>query len=96
MLYLIGYDVSTTSSEGKKRLNKLAKECSNYGQRVQNSLFECNLDSSKYLELRNKLLKIINEEEDSLRLYNLGKKYTTKVEHHGIKDTFNLEDTIIL
>lgn len=96
MLYLIGYDVNTLTKEGRRRLYRVAKECCNYGQRVQNSLFECNLDANKYLELKNKLLKTINQKEDSLRIYNLGKKYRTKIEHYGIKDSFDLEDTLIL
>lgn len=96
MLYLIGYDVNTTTATGKKRLNKVARVCCNYGQRVQNSLFECNLDASNYLEVKNKLLGIINKEEDSLRIYKLGGKYKTKVEHYGTKESIDMEEPLIL
>ena len=74
MLVLITYDVSTQDGAGKKRLRKVAKECVNYGQRVQNSVFECILDASQALLLKDKLLSIIDESQDSLRFYNLGAK----------------------
>ena len=83
MLVLITYDVSTQSAAGRKRLRKVAKECVNYGQRVQNSVFECILDSSQLLMVKDKLMSIIDEKEDSLRFYNLGNKYQHKVEHFG-------------
>ncbi len=69
----------------KRRLRKVAKECVNYGQRVQNSVFECILDASQALLLKDKLLSIIDETQDSLRFYNLGNNYETKVEHYGAK-----------
>ena len=96
MLYLIGYDVNTTTKSGCRRLSKVAKMCCNYGQRVQNSLFECYLDGVQYVELKEKLLAIIDEEEDSLRFYNLGKKYSTKIEHYGTKETYDPEEPLIL
>lgn len=74
ILVLITYDVSTQDAAGRKRLRKVAKECVNYGQRVQNSVFECVLDSSQLLIVKDKLLSMINPEEDSLRFYNLGNK----------------------
>ena len=77
ILVLITYDVSTQDSNGRKRLRKVAKECVNYGQRVQNSVFECILDSSQLLLLKDKLVSMINEQEDSLRFYYLGNKYQT-------------------
>ena len=79
MLVLVTYDVSTQDKAGKTRLRKVAKECVNYGQRVQNSVFECVLDSSQALMLKDKLLSLIDEEKDSLRFYYLGNKYQTKV-----------------
>ncbi len=85
MLLLVTYDVSTSDVGGKTRLRKVAKECVNFGQRVQNSVFECNVDSSQALRLKHKLLDLINESEDSLRFYYLGNKYETKVEHFGCK-----------
>lgn len=85
MLVLITYDVSTQDAAGKSRLRKVAKECVNYGQRVQNSVFECILDSSQLLLLKDRLVSLINEKEDSLRFYYLGNNYRAKVEHFGSK-----------
>ena len=96
MLVLITYDVSTQSAAGKTRLRKVAKECVNYGQRVQNSVFECILDSSQLLLLKDKLVSMINEQEDSLRFYYLGNKYQTKVEHFGVKTSYEAEGTLII
>ena len=96
ILGLITYDVSTQDSNGRKRLRKVAKECMNYGQRVQNSVFECILDSSQLLLLKDKLVSMINEQEDSLRFYYLGNKYQTKVEHFGVKTSYEAEGTLII
>ena len=96
MLYLIGYDVSTVTKEGRKRLAKVAKICCNYGERVQNSLFECNLSGAQYVKVKSDLLDVINPEEDSLRVYNLGNKYSNKVEHYGAKETYDAEGVLIL
>lgn len=96
MLVLITYDVSTQDSAGKKRLRKVAKECVNYGQRVQNSVFECILDASQVLVLKDKLLSLIDEDKDSLRFYYLGNKYQTKVEHFGTKTTYEAEGTLMV
>ncbi len=96
ILVLITYDVSTQDSNGRKRLRKVAKECVNYGQRVQNSVFECILDSSQLLLLKDKLVSMINEQEDSLRFYYLGNKYQTKVEHFGVKTSYEAEGTLII
>ena len=96
MLVLITYDVSTETHAGKKRLNKVAKTCVKYGQRVQNSVFECNVDYGTFLKLKNTLLGMINQEEDSLRFYNLGNKYENKVEHIGIKPSVPLDGTIVV
>ena len=71
MMVLISYDVSTTSPAGKKRLRKVAKECQNHAQRVQNSVFEADLDYSSFLKLKEKLMDLIDKEEDSLRFYYL-------------------------
>ena len=79
ILILITYDVSTQDASGQKRLRKVAKECVNYGQRVQNSVFECILDASQLLIVKDKLLSIIDPKKDSLRFYNLGNKYQRKV-----------------
>ena len=96
ILVLITYDVSTQDSNGRKRLRKVAKECVNYGQRVQNSVIECILDSSQLLLLKDKLVSMINEQEDSLRFYYLGNKYQTKVEHFGVKTSYEAEGTLII
>jgi len=96
MLVLITYDVSTQSPEGKRRLRQVAKQCVNYGQRVQNSVFECVLDNMQCAKVKSQLLKIIDLEEDSVRFYYLGNNYKTKVEHFGAKASFSVEDVLIL
>lgn len=95
-MYLIGYDVSTATSKGKKRLSKVAKLCGNYGQRVQNSLFECSLDATQYIRFRENLLELVDLKEDSIRIYNLGKNYKPKIEHYGIKETYDPEEILLL
>ena len=87
MLVLITYDVNTEDAGGRKRLRKVAKECVNYGQRVQNSVFECVLDAAQYRLVKHKLEQLIDTEKDSLRFYNLGNNYQTKIEH---KEAFRL------
>ena len=84
MLVLITYDVNTENAAGKARLRKVAKQCVNYGRRVQNSVFECILDNAQCIALKAILTDIIEEEKDSLRFYYLGNNYQTKVEHIGI------------
>ncbi|WP_421663570.1 CRISPR-associated endonuclease Cas2 [Lysinibacillus telephonicus] len=96
MLVLVTYDVMTKTSAGQKRLRKVAKECENYGIRVQNSVFECVVDATQLKQLKLKLNEIINDKEDSLRFYQLGNNYKSKIEHFGAKPTFNVEDTLIL
>lgn len=95
MLLLITYDVNTETSEGKSRLRKVAKQCVNYGIRVQNSVFECVVDAAQARELKFKLTKLIDTEKDSLRFYNLGDKYSKRVEHYGAKPTIKVEDPLI-
>ena len=77
MLVLITYDVNTETSAGKTRLRKVAKQCVNYGRRVQNSVFECILDATQCVQLKASLIELIDEEKDSLRFYYLGNKYKT-------------------
>ena len=96
MLTLITYDVSTSDSSGRKRLSKVAKICVNYGQRVQNSVFECDLDNAQLVLVREKLRKAIDEKQDSLRIYNLGNNYSNRIEHYGVKNAYDPEDTLIL
>ncbi|MCD8231790.1 MAG: CRISPR-associated endonuclease Cas2 [Clostridiales bacterium] len=96
MLMLITYDVSTVDAAGKRRLRKVAKECVNYGQRVQNSVFECIVDSSQSLLLKDALLKLIDPDKDSLRFYYLGNNYKTKIEHFGAKNTYEAEGVLMM
>lgn len=77
-------------------MRQVAKQCLNYGQRVQNSVFECVLDAAKCREVQNKLEKIIDKDRDSLRFYYLGNNYKNKVEHIGTKESFDVEGTIII
>ena len=84
MLVLITYDVNTETAAGKTRLRKVAKQCVNYGRRVQNSVFECILDNAQCVQLKHSLSEIIDESVDSLRFYYLGNSYSAKVEHVGV------------
>ncbi len=95
MMVLITYDVSTETETGKSRLRKVAKQCQNYGQRVQNSVFECIIDSARLKQLQNTLEKIIDPEVDSLRYYYLGDEWRSRVEHVGAKASIDLEGTLI-
>ena len=83
MLVLITYDVNTEDAAGRKRLRQIARQCVNYGQRVQNSVFECLLDTAQSRLLQAKLRAIMDEEKDSLRFYYLGNRYQNKIEHFG-------------
>ena len=96
MLVLVTYDVSTTDAAGRRRLTQVAKKCVNYGQRVQNSVFECILDQTEFIKLKHELEQLIDQDRDSLRFYNLGDKYKSKVEHIGSKPSFDLEGPLIL
>ena len=95
MLVLITYDVNTETNAGKKRLRKIAKQCVNYGQRVQNSVFECILDATQLRQVRIILENIIDKNKDSLRYYMLGNNYKDKVIHIGIKDSFDMTGPLI-
>ena len=93
---LVSYDVSTVDAAGRKRLRKVAKECVNYGQRVQKSVFEVDVDYGTFLKLKDRLMKIIDEEQDSLRFYYLGNNWKRRVEHIGAKETYDPEGSLIL
>ncbi|RRJ63311.1 CRISPR-associated endonuclease Cas2 [Paenibacillus oralis] len=95
MLVLITYDVQTTGVGGAARLRKVSKACQNYGQRVQNSVFECIVDAAQFTALKLELTQLIDEEKDSLRFYRLGNNYKTKVEHIGAKPSIDLEEPLI-
>lgn len=96
MLMLITYDVDTTTSAGRKRLRKVAKVCVDYGQRVQNSVFECSLDAASACMIKAKLSSIIDPNRDSLRFYNLGNRYHAKIEHIGAKETYDPEGILMV
>ncbi len=85
MMVLITYDVNTEDAAGRKRLRQIAKQCVNYGQRVQNSVFECVVDAGQCRQLQHKLCQIMDQDKDSLRFYYLGNRYETKIEHYGVK-----------
>lgn len=96
MLVLVTYDVSTTTQEGRARLRAVASACLDYGQRVQNSVFECNVTMEQWTRLRLRLLGLIEPKEDSLRFYALGNNWRRRVEHHGTKPSRDLEGPLIV
>jgi len=96
MMVLITYDVTTETKEGQKRLRKVAKCCEDYGQRVQNSVFECLVDPIQLAEIKHKLENIINEDIDSIRYYYLGKNWKRRVEHIGAKISYDPEGPLII
>ena len=96
MLVLITYDVNTETAAGRKRLRKVAKQCTNYGRRVQNSVFECILNEVQYVLLKHQLCEMIDADKDSLRFYNLGNKYQNKTEHFGAKASYEAEGLLLL
>ena len=96
MLVLITYDVNTEDAAGRRRLRQIAKQCVNYGQRVQNSVFECLLGAAQSRALQEKLRKIMDPERDSLRFYYLGNKYENKVEHFGVRPSYEPEGTLMI
>ena len=96
MLVLITYDVNTETVAGRSRLRKVAKQCTNYGQRVQNSVFECNMDAAKCRQVSAILEEIIDKDKDSLRFYYLGDNYKNKVEHIGAKPGFDVTETLFI
>lgn len=96
MMVLVTYDVNTMDKLGKKRLRHVAKKCVDYGQRVQNSVFECSIQPDQYVNLKAELDDIINPEKDSLRFYLLGKNWTRRVETLGRDDAYNPDSDILL
>jgi CRISPR-associated protein Cas2 len=96
MFVLVSYDVATASKEGRRRLRRVAQTCLDYGQRVQNSVFECQVDPEKWARLRLRLLDEYNPAEDSLRFYFLGSNWRQRVEHHGTKPSVDLEGPLIV
>lgn len=96
MLILVTYDVNTETAAGKKRLRKVAKACVNFGQRVQNSVFECMLDAAQYAIFKATLIELIDTEADSLRFYQLGNHYKNKVEHFGRAPQWSQDDVLLI
>ena len=96
MLVLITYDVNTEDAAGRKRLRQVAKQCVNYGQRVQNSVFECSLDAAQLKFVQSKLLKIADLGKDSLRFYNLGNNYQNKIEHFGVRPSYPADGVLMV
>ena len=96
ILVLITYDVNTETEAGKRRLRKVAKQCVNYGRRVQNSVFECEMDAAKCREVKAILEEIIDVEKDSLRFYYLGNNYKNKVDHIGVKESLDMKGPLIM
>ena len=96
MMVLITYDVNTEDAGGRKRLRQIAKQCVNYGQRVQNSVFECLVDAAQCKQLQQKLRAIMDEEKDSLRFYYLGNKYEPCIEHFGANAGYDPEGALII
>lgn len=95
MLVLITYDVNTEDAKGSRRLRKVAKICVNYGQRVQNSVFECLLSPAELCLVKSKLLDVMDDQKDSLRIYHLGNNYKNHIEHFGAKQSYSPEDPMI-
>lgn len=96
MMTLVSYDVSVTDPAGRKRLRRVAKACVNYGQRVQNSVFEIDVDYGTFLKLKNELEKIIDKNCDSIRIYYLGNNWKNKIEHIGVNETYDPEGALVL
>ncbi len=96
MLVLVTYDVNTGDAAGRKRLSKIAKQCVNFGQRVQTSVFECLVDPAQCRTLKGNFLNIMDAEKDSLRFYYLGSSYQTKIEHFGTKISYEPEGILIV
>ncbi len=96
MMVLVAYDVNTETKEGRSRLRRVAKTCQNFGQRVQNSVFECLVDNAQWIELRKRLLDQFNPDLDSLRFYFLGANWRRRVEHVGAKPSYDPEGPLIL
>lgn len=96
MMVVVTYDVNMEDSSGPKRLRHVAKACENIGQRVQKSVFECIVDPDQFIKFRAQLLKIIDNDKDSLRIYLLGKNWERRIEHYGAALSFQQGGPIIL
>lgn len=96
MMILVSYDVSTKTADGVRRLRKISEICVDYGLRVQNSVFECNVDPADWERLKEQLLSVYDSEHDSLRFYFLGSNWKRRVEHHGKGKIEDIQDAMIV
>ena len=96
MLLVVVYDVNTEKPAGRRRLRQVARQCMNYGQRVQNSVFECDVDAVSAVQLKHKLLGIVDLEADSLRFYNLGNNFHSKIDWYGAKQSYDSEGFLMM
>lgn len=96
MMVVVSYDVSTVDRAGRRRLRRVAKVCKDFGQRVQNSVFECSVDPTQWAILRRRLLAIFEPEKDSLRFYFLGRNWRTRREHHGVQKSLDVDEPLVL
>lgn len=96
MYVLVTYDVATKTPAGRKRLRQTAKVCLDFGQRVQNSVFEMKVDPAQWTDCKAQLLQIMDPREDSIRFYYLGNQWQRRVEHHGTKASYNVDGPLIL
>lgn len=96
MMVLVTYDVNTESPGGKKRLRRVARACANFGQRVQNSVFECLVDPAQFAELRYRIEEVMDPDRDSVRYYFLGKEWRRHVEHVGAKPAYDPEGPLVV
>ncbi|MBI1849268.1 MAG: CRISPR-associated endonuclease Cas2 [Planctomycetes bacterium] len=95
MKVVVSYDVNTRTREGRRRLRRVGRACQDYGQRVQFSVFECDVGDAEWTRLRLRLLQEYREEEDSLRFYFLGEESSKRIEHHGVKETIDFEGPLL-
>lgn len=96
MQILLTYDVETVTAQGRKRLRQVAKVCTDYGQRVQNSVFELNVDPATLVTIKSKLHGIIDPKKDSIRIYNLGKHWERRIETMGVDESYNPESDLLM
>jgi len=96
MQVLVTYDVATSSKGGPRRLRRVAKLCLDYGQRVQNSVFECKIDQAQFVALRSQILDLVDCDHDSVRFYFLGNDWNGRVEHYGTKPSLNMDGPLLV
>jgi CRISPR-associated protein Cas2 len=95
MVVVVAYDVNTEKAAGRRRLRRVARACKDYGQRVQKSIFECQVDETAWTRLKHRLIEEMNEKEDSLRLYFIDACAARKTEHYGLGQPVDFEGPLI-